>query len=173
MNKSLLSIFFLIIVSVAYSQSLLDKKVNLEQGTGTVEEILLDIGTKAGFSFTYSNLIDSKRTITVSRGPKTVRAYLDEIFSRGSVEYIITQDKVILKPRLEETSSARKTYSIHGHVKDSVTGEVLIGASVVIKELAAGVSTNVYGFYSIAAPPGHYKLTVSFVGFRSWSQEIN
>jgi outer membrane cobalamin receptor len=56
-------------------------------------------------------------------------------------------------------------FTISGFIKDAETGEELIGASVLIRELRTGVTSNVYGFYSISLPEGAYTLVFSFVGF--------
>ncbi len=62
--------------------------------------------------------------------------------------------------------SAQSKYTVSGYIKDSKTGEELIGATVRINELAGtGVSTNSYGFYSITIPEGEYTLTAQFIGY--------
>jgi hypothetical protein len=61
---------------------------------------------------------------------------------------------------------SQNKYTISGYVKDAKTGEELIGASVVIKELVStGTSTNAYGFYSITIPEGNYTVTSQYIGY--------
>lgn len=60
---------------------------------------------------------------------------------------------------------AQQKYTISGYLKDSETGEDLIGASVYVSEVKGGTTTNVYGYYSISLPAGSYTLTYSFVGY--------
>lgn len=60
-----------------------------------------------------------------------------------------------------------KSYSISGHIKDSESGEVMIGASVFIEELKIGTVTNLYGFYSISLPAGRYNIVYSYVGYHA------
>lgn len=55
--------------------------------------------------------------------------------------------------------------SISGYISDATTGEMLIGATVYVKELQAGTVSNVYGYYSLSLPPGSYLLTYSFIGY--------
>lgn len=62
---------------------------------------------------------------------------------------------------------------ISGHVKDSQTGEMLIGATVFIQENQTGITTNAYGFYSLSATPGNYTVMVAFLGFRPYKKTIN
>ncbi len=64
------------------------------------------------------------------------------------------------------SASAQKKYTISGTVKDAATGEVLIGATLKLKEAAQnGTSSNSYGFYSLSATTGDYTLLVSYVGY--------
>jgi hypothetical protein len=61
---------------------------------------------------------------------------------------------------------AGTTGKIAGEVKDAQTGEVLVGASVVIEGTSMGAATNLDGFYTILnVPPGKYTVVVTGVGF--------
>lgn len=61
---------------------------------------------------------------------------------------------------------SQQKHSISGTVKDKKTGEVLIGASVILLEQkGAGTLSNGYGFYSLTAPEGNYTLVISFSGY--------
>src|ERR1039457_679021 len=61
---------------------------------------------------------------------------------------------------------AQKNYTISGYVRDSTNGEELIGATVLIKEIAATATiTNAYGFYSITIPEGNYSIIAQYVGY--------
>lgn len=71
--------------------------------------------------------------------------------------------------------------TIAGVVKDSVTGQAVIGASVVIytdtnfsNSPFRGAITNRIGFYSIPdVPPGDYYILVRSLGYKSISKEIS
>ncbi len=56
-------------------------------------------------------------------------------------------------------------HTVSGIITDVSNGEVLIGASVLVKETLSGTSSNVYGFYSITLPAGLYYLEFSFIGY--------
>ena len=46
-------------------------------------------------------------------------------------------------------------YTISGYVRDTRSGEELIGAVIRINELpSAGIATNSFGFYSLTIPQG-------------------
>ena len=62
--------------------------------------------------------------------------------------------------------------TVSGYVKDSKNGEGLIGASVFVKELLTGTTTNTYGFYSLTLPKGNYTLVITSVNYRKSIREI-
>lgn len=66
---------------------------------------------------------------------------------------------------------AKTKFTVSGYVKDSNTGEVLIGASVYNAKNKLGSRTNKYGFYSLTLPAGEHKLKFSYVGYTT--SEIN
>lgn len=68
---------------------------------------------------------------------------------------------------------AQQKYSVNGYLKDSKTGEDLIGVTVYVPELKAGTTTNVYGFYSLSLPEGSYTLIYSYIGYESQEQKVN
>ena len=57
--------------------------------------------------------------------------------------------------------------TISGYIKDAANGEALIGATVYIKEIKSGTSSNIYGYYSVSADKGKYTLVYSYVGYVS------
>ena len=64
-------------------------------------------------------------------------------------------------------------YTISGYVKDVKTGEEIIGATIIIKEIpATGVNTNAYGFFSITIPEGTYTIITQFVGYEPKSEQV-
>ena len=62
------------------------------------------------------------------------------------------------------TSSGQKL-TISGYLKDSVTNEFLIGATVQLANTSVGVSSNDYGFYSLQADKGKITLQVNYIGY--------
>ncbi|SEP40372.1 TonB-dependent receptor [Mucilaginibacter sp. OK283] len=72
------------------------------------------------------------------------------------------------------SSFAQKKYTISGTIKDEVTGEQLIGATVKIKELPqSGTATNTYGFYSLSAVDGEYTLLFTYIGYETVERRIS
>jgi outer membrane receptor protein involved in Fe transport len=64
------------------------------------------------------------------------------------------------------TGDAQNKYTISGYIKDSLNGETLIGSTITVQGQSKGISSNLYGFYSITLDEGKYILICTFVGYR-------
>jgi len=72
------------------------------------------------------------------------------------------------RPPAQARPSAPTRHTVSGTIRDKNSGETLIGASVIFLEHPhAAVLSNAYGFYSINAAAGNYKMIVSFAGYQS------
>ena len=63
--------------------------------------------------------------------------------------------------------------TLSGYLKDKANGEALIGASVYIPQLKTGVTSNVYGFFSISLPKGSYSVNFTYIGYQTQSPTID
>jgi len=68
-------------------------------------------------------------------------------------------------------SFSQGKYTIGGYIRDSLSGEALIGASVSIQNQGYGIISNHYGYYALTLPEGRYTVNISFAGYLS--KEIN
>ncbi len=69
---------------------------------------------------------------------------------------------------------AQKKITLSGTIKDESTGELLIGASVRIKELPQnGTASNSYGFYSLTIPEGNYTIVATYIGYENLVKQYN
>ncbi|PSR11355.1 MAG: hypothetical protein DA408_11940 [Bacteroidetes bacterium] len=80
---------------------------------------------------------------------------------------------ILLFLALLPTVQAQNKYALSGYISDAENGETLIGATVYVPELAQGVTSNEYGFYSISLPPGTYQVEFSYIGFETRRQTID
>ena len=62
---------------------------------------------------------------------------------------------------------SQEKFTMNGYVKDSLTGETLIGANIQAKADSKGATSNQYGFYSITLKNGSYQLACSFIGYQT------
>ncbi len=67
---------------------------------------------------------------------------------------------------------AQSRFTISGYVHDAASGEALIGASVYDRKSLRGNSTNEYGFFSVTLNSGEVWLTVSYLGYQTFSDTI-
>jgi hypothetical protein len=56
-------------------------------------------------------------------------------------------------------------FTISGYVKDSLSGETLIGSTIAIQNSNKGITSNQYGFYSVTLTNGSYTLICSNIGY--------
>ena len=70
------------------------------------------------------------------------------------------------------TSYSQEKFSLNGFVRDSLSRETLIGASITVKGESRGANSNSYGFYSLTLPAGTYRISASFVGYLPQEFEI-
>lgn len=68
---------------------------------------------------------------------------------------------------------AQEKFTISGYVRDSLSRETLIGATVQAKEQSKGVGSNQYGYYALTLPKGEYVIVTSFVGYFPIEKKIN
>jgi hypothetical protein len=69
--------------------------------------------------------------------------------------------------------AAQDKYTLNGYIKDSLSGETLIGANLSVRPEGKGIVSNQYGFYSITLKKGTYSLLCSFIGYQSKEIDIN
>jgi hypothetical protein len=68
---------------------------------------------------------------------------------------------------------AQTKATISGTIRDKKSGEALIGATMIVMELAnVGARSNTYGFYSITIPNGTYQVKISSTGYKPELQTI-
>jgi TonB dependent receptor/CarboxypepD_reg-like domain/TonB-dependent Receptor Plug Domain len=70
-------------------------------------------------------------------------------------------------------SFSQNKFTISGYVKDSLSGETLIGSTVSVSGQSKGITSNQYGFYSITLPAGTYNFICSYVGYVPQIKTIN
>jgi len=100
-----------------------------------------------------------------------VFANASPIFS-GSTLLALDKLSIVLPEEGEEPSESNNV-TLSGYISDQSNGEVLIGATVRIKELGLGTATNAYGYYSLVVEKGNYTFEYSYIGYRSKSLALD
>jgi hypothetical protein len=170
-----LLISFCILFSLTYTikgqKPDLNKKISIRATNASFDDILIEIAEKGQVKFSYSkSQIPVNNKITLKEKNKTVGEILDKACAQAGVQYLLVEDQIVLKlPKNIETKSPPKitipAYTLSGFIRDTLSNEVLIGASLVIKGLNIGTITNGYGFYSLTLRKGSYILIFSYFGY--------
>lgn len=135
-------------------------------------ELLELVARQSGREFSYNpKRIDNRQPVTYRAEATPLHQVLKEIAGLAGAEFELIENQIILRPaRAVQKPDVRHTIS--GYVRDAGTGEALIGATVLIRELQAGGVANNYGFFSITIPPGSYEVVTSFVGYKDDVQPV-
>ncbi|MEQ1584796.1 MAG: TonB-dependent receptor [Cyclobacteriaceae bacterium] len=85
---------------------------------------------------------------------------------------MIYRSLFILFCLIQVSALGQAKFTISGYVKDAANGEALIGATIYVKSLSTGATTNVYGFYSLTLQSGSYDLEMSYIGFATQAKSL-
>ncbi|HEX2630591.1 MAG TPA: carboxypeptidase-like regulatory domain-containing protein, partial [Chitinophagaceae bacterium] len=61
--------------------------------------------------------------------------------------------------------ASQSRFSVNGYVRDSLSGETIIGATISVNGQSKGVTSNQYGFYSITLDSGTYTISASHISY--------
>lgn len=67
---------------------------------------------------------------------------------------------------------SQNRFTLNGYVKDSLSGESIIGATISVNGQSKSVTSNLYGFFSITLNEGSYIITASHVSYLGKSVQI-
>jgi len=102
---------------------------------------------------------------------RPLHVVLDDLLNPWDVSYFeFEPDKIALAKR---TRIDEKTGVVKGNIKDD-TGAPLFGASIIVRELKIGCSSDAKGNFILKnIKPGDYTIEVTFVGYEKSSKKIN
>lgn len=121
-----------------------------------------------GFIINYSNnFLDKSKEVSISRTPVSLDEVLALICASFDLSYQVLRKEINLKPR------QKRTFVINGNVRDQTDGEALMGANILNPQTGEGVTTNAYGFYSLALSEGIHELVVSYIGYKPIKLALN
>ncbi len=73
---------------------------------------------------------------------------------------------------VQQAAGQTSRFTVSGFLKDSLSGEVLIGATVYDQQSGKGTVSNSYGFYSLTLPQDTVELIFSFIGYQSQGKRL-
>jgi hypothetical protein len=177
-NKFSLILLFLILVfggAECFGQKALpDVTISVRASNIKLSELLNTITEKSGLAFSYNpKKIPVHQKTNYAASDKKLAEVLDELCLEFGLNYELVENQIILKPDKRSGKVSAKTFTLSGNIKDSDTGEALIGASIFIHELQTGTVANAFGFYSITVPGGTYTVSSSFIGYKDITRVVD
>jgi hypothetical protein len=74
---------------------------------------------------------------------------------------------IVLFLMIISISARSQNFTISGVITDSRSGETVLGAPVLVKEMPGkGITSNEYGFYSLTMPAGKYTIICNVLGYQ-------
>jgi TonB-linked SusC/RagA family outer membrane protein len=156
----------LMCVLMAFSLTANAQKISLTMRNVTVQQAISALQNQ-GYSISVkTDDVDLEKVISIDAQDQELSAVAAQIFSGQNVQFSIDGKVLVVTQAVAEAprqQNARQQVNVSGRVVDR-TGEPLIGAAILVKGTARGVSTDAAGHYSINALPEDV-LEFSFIGF--------
>ena len=199
-NKKLFVSLILILISISVfsQQEILKKKITIPSKEYTAIELLQQIQQSSGISFSYkTKLLQDNVTYKVS----SMQLYevLQKITSNKDIDFVVINGVVVIKSKKEIQKIIKKTKAsnpkaeieyiekeqvaapkpvvetqvISGSVRNTFSGELVLGATISIDSLHIQVTANEFGFFSCVVPKGKHTLRIVNKGHVTKNVEIN
>lgn len=182
-NKGIAFIVLLFLTVFTYlanaQQPDLQQKITLKVYQQPLSEVLKILQERYKIQVSYSPQqipLDKKISINLRKQP--IQKVLNEIALQSSIEFKMVEGQLVLKPSAkldvinEPIIIQPQKFTLSGYLKDSLTGEVLIGAAIYDRKLRVGAITNAYGFFSLTLPEGEHELLFSYIGYQQQLKSI-
>lgn len=170
-----------------YDASQLDSlKITLQATDQTLVSVLLQVFKGTEFKFS----IDDQQRVFVTSGQAIITQLPDDFFNLNTPNKEADQNQYVAPTSEEQdkllSTAESKLYNIgaqrqritegkstlSGYVRNAVTGEPVIGASVYIESPSIGVSTDALGFFALTIPRGKHTLKIKSIGMRDTYRRI-
>ncbi len=144
--------------------------VNIDVNNLPLDSVCSLVEKQTFFRFAYNTeLVQLQKRITYRSGPVALTELLKILFRDTNLGYSIIGNQIIL----QRTVTPNKVV-INGYVRDTKTGEMLIGAAVYLPAHKTGTISNNYGFYAVTVPQAEaMDLQVSYVGYQTVTKKVN
>ena len=158
----------------AQNPSPLETKITLRVSNERMDEVLRQIASKGGFSFSYSpDAIAVGSRVSLNASNQSVREILNVLFD-GKVIFKERRKYIILQSAPEVAEKKPEAFYLNGYVIDETTGEKLPNASIYEPVTLASAVSNQYGYYKIKLPaqPERLRLEIRKEDYTGRSVEV-
>lgn len=147
-----------------------NKKITVDLDNVPVREFIKTVESQIGYTFAYNNSeIDLTRRVSVKAADENVVDVVIRALSAQNLTARMEGSRIVVsrKPAAARVQTAQPVRGgvVTGTVK-TISGEPVIGASVIVLETNRGNVTGLEGDFSVEATPGQ-TLSVSFLGYNT------
>ncbi|BAV04543.1 TonB-dependent receptor [Filimonas lacunae] len=156
------------------------QQVSIHVKDASLEEVFAAIKKQTGYTFLYTYpMLQKAGKVDMALSNVSLKQALDECFKNQPLVYNIVDNAVIVKVKevqqqqvLQAAFQPPVVSAVSGNVTDD-KGNLVEGASVVIKELNLNTQTNNKGAFSFAdIAEGTYTVEVTMIGFKKQERKL-
>lgn len=176
MKKLALILFISGVSSITvFAQSILDTPVKISCKSCRLNELLKDFETNHNIHFFVRKDWITTMKPEYHEDAMTLRVFMERIKKEFNIDYIIRDPNYIVFLRPEEkfnipqsvaevvigesAAQADQLVELKGKITQAETNEAIPGATLYIKELKRGITTDKNGNYTLSVYPGTYRIT--------------
>ncbi|WP_444105768.1 TonB-dependent receptor [Bacteroides sp.] len=150
-----------------------EQKFTFEFKQTSIKTIFQYIEKHSEFIFMYrADLLDTSKKVSVKVEKQAIEQILEQVLKGIPVVYEINDRQILLKKVEGKENASQQSGQkklIQGLVKDE-KGEVIIGATIKVKDTTIGTATDMNGLYNLTVPSENSVLVVSYIGYTT--QEV-
>lgn len=152
----------------AMAQDMYQIAIDVNPESMSLREVFDLVESRTDFRFVYPGHVDVRQTVTLNGAQKNLGALLDYVGEKTGLSFRLVNKNILVK------TIARKSAlgGIRGRITDRESGEVLPGASVIIKGTNFGGTSDVNGEFMLRVAAGTYEVETSYLGFKSSAQSV-
>jgi hypothetical protein len=167
MLHKILLLFSVLAFATVYGQ--VQSRITLDITETPVTQVMKQLQEAHGLNFYYSSdLLNLDQRVTIRVRNARIEAVCKQLFRDLGIQWDIRNEGIILSP------DPAFRLVLNGYIKDSLSGEDLIGA--IVQNTATGeyTTTNTYGYFSFSTGArGTYTLLVFYPGYKSRTIEVS
>lgn len=144
-------------------------KISIKKTNVSMEVVLQELEQKSGYTLFYNdNLVKLNRKVSINATDASLESVLKQVFNNSGYTYEIVENQIVISSakavsQPPQSTQQKKSQTVSGVITD-VTGEPIIGASVIEKGVASnGTITNIDGQFTLTT--SGTELQVSYIGY--------
>ncbi len=167
-------LFFLLLIPAFVYASGQDIRVSIDFVNAPLSNVLNEIGQQTALSVVYNTEdVNPNRVVSIKVSNEKVSTVMNRLLKGTGVSYSVVDNHIVLSKSQKVNSEGVQQngkFIVTGNVTD-VTGEPLIGVSVLVKGTTTGTVTDINGNFSVQASKGDV-LEISYIGYASQAYTI-